>query len=360
MNLHFLNLPGFWLLVLAPLAAGLVWLARIRNRQIVRQWGTERHSNQYDRSATVRAYWWKGVMVTATVTAATLAIMRPSLPNATSEFPAGTADVVMLLDVSKSMAAQDCDGKTRLATARDVVKTSLLPSLNNNRVGLILYAGKPVPQVFLTPELENVYWLLDNEVKIASAPGEGSALGAAFSLAFRYFDVDSKADPKSGKKERDKIIVLLSDGGTDDSTKYEEIVAGCKKRSIKVLVCGLGQTTPARIPVAELPNEDKLLASSPFYKVDGQDATTSLDEQLLSQLAKACEGSYVHVNNAGDARFERLVSGVEMHTRISEQELFWYPTLACWVLMLASAIATRRGTKGTASNQVTAPLEGDV
>ena len=361
LNLHFLNLSALWLFLLVPLAIALVLLARKRSRQIANAWGTHRHRQSYDLAAGRKAYVWKGVFAALALVAGALAIMRPALSNAKAEFPAGRADLVVLLDVSRSMAAKDCNGKTRLATARELMSSGILPSLNNNRVGLILFAGKAVPQVFLTPEMEKVYWLLDNSVTIASAPGDGSALGQAFGLACRYFDVDSKVDAASGKSEREKIIVLLSDGGTDDETRYEEIVSECKKRNVKVLVCGFGQTTPARIPVTELPNEDQLMARGPFYQVDGQDAKTALDEQLLSKLAQACSGTYVHVNDAADARFERLVSGVEKQTRISEKELFWYPTLACWVLMIASAVATRGGAKSTASaNRHTASSGEDL
>lgn len=343
--MHLLN-PAAWpWLLLAPLAVALVWLARRRNRQIVSACGNSRHQAQYDRSGTARAYALKATLAALAVVAAGAALMRPSVPNAVTEFPAGKADVVVLVDASRSMGAKDCRDESRLRTARQVLRHGVLPSLNNNRVGLISYAGKAVPRVFLTPEVDTVAWLIDNGLDISSTPGEGSALGRAFDLAFRFFDVDSKADPKTGQSEREKYIILLSDGGIDDDTRVEAIVAGCNKRKVKLIVLGLGQPVLTRIPISELPLSDQRLSAGPFYQIEGQDAKTALDENILQGLAKSVnDGIYARVTHVSEVSFPRLVSGVEMQKRVSERELFWYPMLACWVLVLACFVVTARGT----------------
>ena len=77
-----------------PLGAGLVLMSWWRNRQVVNAWGARRHQASFDATPSPRAFRLKATLLCLTVVAATVALMRPSVPNATTEFPAGTTDVV--------------------------------------------------------------------------------------------------------------------------------------------------------------------------------------------------------------------------------------------------------------------------
>lgn len=330
--MHFLKPELLWLLPFSASGMFVMWLAWCRRRQLISTWGRRQRSSS---KWTAASYAAKACLLTMMIGAALVALARPSTSNSVTEFPAGTTDVVVLLDVSRSMAADDCiGGKTRLHTAKEILAKKVIPSLNNNQLGIVTFAGKAMPQVFLTYEMKTVSWLVQNELKINSAPGEGSALGQAFAMAFRLFESDSAHD-------RTKVVLLFSDGGTDDDTSSEKIAAACRQRGIQLVVFGLGRTTPSMIPVKELSPEDQMLSVTEFYKIDGEIAKTALDEGLLGGLAKLSGGSYLKVGAAENVRWSPLVSRLETRTRVSEKEHFRTPIFVFLCCLLGAGLVNR-------------------
>ncbi len=319
-----------WLVPLALLLGpALAYCAWKRHWQLVRRWGDQHLVHCHTKPMSKRSIAIKGALTAVGFALAVVALSRPYSPHARQQFPAGTVDCVVLLDLSRSMAAADCQGKTRIATATAAIKDELLPALGGNQVGIITYAGRATPRVFLTYEHKAIAWLAENAFSVSNASGDGSAMGKAFDLAFQYFDVDS------GKTHK-KMIVLLSDGGVDDDTKLEAIVKGLHERSIELVVFGVGQTTPAQIPMSELSKEDQKLASGRFYQENGQTIRTALNEQLLNQLAEATGGAYQRVTEPKDASLARRQSEFELVERVSREELFFYPALgflACFIIV---------------------------
>lgn len=314
-------------LALGPVLACAAWA---RHWQLIRRWGDLHLLPRHTKPMSGRMIARKGIILAVGFALAVMALSRPYSPHATLETPAGTVDCVVLLDISRSMAASDCQGKTRIKTATTAIKDELLTALSGNQVGIVTYAGRATPRVFLTYEHQAIGWLADNAFTVSSASGDGSAMGKAFELAFQYFDVDSK-------KKHKKIIVLFSDGGVDDDTRLEPIVAGLKERAIELIVLGVGQPIPAPIPVTELSKEDQNVASGRFYQENGQTVRTALDERLLIQLAEACGGSYQRVVEPRDASLGRQKSDLDLRERVSRKELFFYPALGFLVCLLIVA-----------------------
>ncbi len=328
-----------WLLPLAlALGPALAYLAWRRHWQLIKRWGDMQLIQRHTKPMTKRTVAFKGAVLAVGFALAVGALSRPYSPNATHEVPAGTVDCVVLLDVSRSMAASDCQGNTRIKTATAAIKDEILPALSGNQVGIITYAGRATPRVFLTYEHKSIGWLAENAFTVSSASGDGSAMGKAFDLAFQYFDVDSKKNHK-------KLIVLFSDGGVDDETKLEPIVAGLKERSVELVVLGVGQTIPAQILVSELSKEDQKVASGRFYQENGHTIRTALNEQLLNQLSEECGGSYQRVVEPRDASLARQKADLEMHEKVSRKELFFYPVLgflACVIVVAMQGTLRRK------------------
>ncbi len=350
--MHFLAPQAFWW-AFALLGAGASFIAWARQCQMLRSWYRSKGESRapagvtneirFGDSLPPRRFAIKGVVVFVAVAACVLALARPSMPDNHVQFSAGSVDIVVLLDVSRSMAAQDCKGATRIATARSIIAEAILPTLKGNRIGIISYAGKADPKVFLTYELSTAYWLAENELKISSAPGEGSALSEAFDFAFRYFDVDS--DP-----ERLKMIVVLSDGGTDDNTNLAAIAEGCRKRRINVVAVGTGTPTPALIPVSELGEDDRRKATDRFYKnfktvgnqVTEETALTGLDVPMLTDLVRQCgqQATFVQVTSPSDFQFKPLAAPLKPQEKPGEKELFFWFTLLFFLAVALSVVAT--------------------
>lgn len=342
--MNFLNEQAWLWLPLALMGAFIAWLAYRKQSLMIGAWGKATNAERYSSQVGVRAFVAKGALASLALVAGFVALARPAIESKHVEFPAGSVDVVTLFDVSRSMAARDCSGTTRLNMARSILRDEIIPSLDHNQLGVIAYAGQATPVVYLTGELDTVTWLASHELKISSAPGQGSTMGGAFDLAFKYFDHDS------GPARR-KMIVLLSDGGTDDDSNLESIVKGCRERNITLIVVGLGTPHAALIPMEELGEEDRRLAMDQFYKIEGKPALTSLDVATLNQLTKAVgeNATYLQISKPGEFRFKPLASQMSPKEKVGVKEIYFYPCLAFLILISLTPLVTARrmrlGTK---------------
>jgi hypothetical protein len=183
--MHYLQEQAWLCLPLALVGALIAWLAYAMQRQMIVAWGAPENASRFSVPVPKIRFIVKGILATLALTAGIAALARPAVQSKHVEFQSGTVDVVVLLDVSRSMAARDCQGMSRMTRARHIIRDQISPSLQHNQIGVIAYAGKAAPVVFLTEEIETVNWLAENELKISSAPGQGSAMGAAFDLAFK-------------------------------------------------------------------------------------------------------------------------------------------------------------------------------
>jgi uncharacterized protein YegL len=330
---HFLQPQVLWLAPLVLLGPAIVYAAWMRYLQMS-TWGRRPAAVRNQTTKERRKFARKAFFLLLAITCGIAALARPSLPSRHTQYQAGKVDGIAMLDFSRSMAARDCRNKTRMQTAKENLHDEVLPAMTGNRMGVITFAGEANATVYLTKHHKPIYWLLEHELKISSAPGDGSALGKAFELAFRYFDVDSKPD-------REKLILLYSDGGADDKTDIATIAEGCRKRRIKLIVIGLGGTTPALIPTAELSEEDQRMSIGQFYKVGSEFATTAIDKQLLDSLAKAAGGTFLHIDRWQDFRLAEQTAEFEPQEVVEEDELFQIPACLFLLVLMAAALSVR-------------------
>lgn len=325
------------LLVIPPLVAGAVLAAFARKQLFVARYGEQRLTQKGTKSMSRLVARTRAVLCALGVALLITALARPSLDSGRVEFPQGTTDVIVLVDVSRSMAAVDYNGKmpqgsqfthgTRLDMARHLIREDVVPSLGANRLGIVTYAGDAFPLAFLTDDASAVDWVQKRAATISSAPGEGSALAKAFALSFKMFDLDSNDSHK-------KVIILLSDGGNDDGLdELNAVVQQLQARGITLVVVGLGKTTPSPIPVKELSELDKQSQyGQEFYQNNGETATTQLDENVLRLLANRAGGKYVRVQQASDFSFGSIAQRLEMEYKPGTQQLFVYPLMLALLL----------------------------
>ena len=188
--------------------------------------------------------------------------------------PRGT-DLYVLIDVSRSMLAEDV-APTRLGRAKADV-ASLLNKLNGERVGLIAFAGKAVVKCPLTTDYNFLRTTLD-ELDPNSAPRGGTAIGDAIRKALEVFAKDA---------DRDKSILLITDGDDQQSYPMEAAAAAAQSR-VAIFAVGLGDATQGgRVP-AKTAGDSKT-----FAEYEGQQVWSKLDNSLLSNIAVKTGGVYV-------------------------------------------------------------------
>ncbi len=357
--MHFHTPTVLWLLlVLPPLVVGLLALAFKRKEQLRHIYGSEQLISRDSRPLNRRRHQLRAGVVALAFGLLVLALSRPTIDSGSVEFPQGTTDVVVLVDVSRSMAALDYKGKmpsstpfnhgTRLDMARCLIMSDVVPALGANRLGIVTFAGEAFPMAFLTQDVSAVDWVQKRAMTVNSAPGEGSGLVKAFKLAFKLYDLDS--DPSHRK-----VIILFSDGGNDDGLDdLSKVTEELRARGIDLVVVALGKLTPSPIPVAELPQSDQWkFSGQEFYQENGETATSQLDENVLRLLANRSGGRYMRIAEPSDFSFASIANRFEMKWRRGQKEMFIYPLLLSLICFAAGWFldeeVSRRQAKGGAS-----------
>ena len=190
-------------------------------------------------------------------------------------------DVIIALDVSRSMAATDVK-PSRLERARFLIG-QLLDRLEGDRVGLVLFAGKAFVQCPLTLDY-GAFRLLLSGVDGGSIPVQGTAIGEAVDLAMSSFD--------EGELQH-KAIILFTDGedhAGDPRDRAEKAAA----QGVRIFAIGMGTIDGELIPVSDE-------GGSAQYHKDrqGNYVKTRLDESTLSEMALASNGAYFRVGGTG-------------------------------------------------------------
>ncbi|MDR3196582.1 MAG: VWA domain-containing protein [Planctomycetaceae bacterium] len=185
------------------------------------------------------------------------------------------ADIFVLLDVSRSMLAEDV-APNRLKRAKSDIR-DLLQSVVGDRVGLIVFAGKPMVKVPLTTD-QGFYNEILNSADTDSAPRGGTAIGDAIRKAL---------DMMPPEPNRDQAIVLITDGDDQESMPLEA-AKDAAARNIRILAVGLGDPVEGgRIPI----RDDA--GNLTYLKYEGREVWSKVNEQTLKEIALQTEGVYI-------------------------------------------------------------------
>ncbi len=204
-----------------------------------------------------------------------VAAARPRFGVVIEPVSARGVDLVVLLDVSRSMLAEDVAPNRMDRAKSDIL--DLLPKLEGDRVGLIAFAGAPVELVPLTMDQGFFRMALDN-VDPDSAPRGGSLIGDAIRRAMEVMEE---------RHDRDQVIILITDGEDHDSFPLEA-ARQAGERGIRIISIGLGDTGEgARIPRR---NEDGTIT---YTQHDGQEVWSKMDESLLEKIAVETSGAWI-------------------------------------------------------------------
>jgi len=197
------------------------------------------------------------------------------------EVKAKGAELIIALDVSNSMLAEDIT-PNRLEKAKREIH-QLIGQLKSDRLGLIIFAGRAYTQLPLTTDYAAAKMFLKS-VRPGIVPTQGTAIGEAISLGINSFSKD---------QSKNKAIIIITDGENheDDAVKLAEKAA---EDGIVVHTIGMGDQKGVPIPVyGANGNKD-------FRKDrEGNVVVTKLNKQMLQEVAASGKGVYVHAGNSG-------------------------------------------------------------
>ena len=269
----------------------------------------------------------KLVLLLLSMLAGVEAMMQPQAPGVTetATVSQASADVMFVLDVSRSMLAEDA-APNRLARAKAEIE-QVVSRLEGHRVGLIAFAGRAVPVCPLTPDHSFFNTVLAT-VDTRSAGRGGSRVGEAIKAAVRSFPTGQGA----------KLIVLITDGD-DQDTYTQEAAKLARDAGIKIVVVGLGSEQGSQITLT-----DPQTGAKTVLMHEGKPVISKLDSEALRKIALTTEGAYIPAGTSAIDLDSIMTSHVQpivraaadAAVRVIPAERFYWPLLASLILLLAS------------------------
>ncbi len=209
-----------------------------------------------------------------------ITLARPQLSQSREHSIAQGIDILLVLDISESMRAEDFAGSNRLQTAKSVIK-AFLADRENDRIGLVIFAGESFTLCPLTLDYSVLAELL-SDVEIGQLE-DGTAIGDALATATHRLRAFAS---------KTKIVILLTDGENNAGSIAPETAASLAAADgIKVYTIGMGKEGGARIPYAD----------TTFGK-RYREVLTYLDEGTLKQIANATGGIYFRATDTQSLR----------------------------------------------------------
>lgn len=221
---------------------------------------------------------FKFVLLLLTLASVLLALANPQIGSKLEKTQRKGVDIVIALDVSNSMLAQDIQ-PSRIERARQSI-SRLIDELENDRIGLIVFAGKAYTQLPVTTDYAAAKMMLST-VGPDMIPVQGTAIGQAIEMAMVSFK-----NEKSGK-----AIVIITDGENHDEDAVEK-ASKAADAGIRIYTIGMGLAEGGPIPIY---NNGEITG----FKKDhsGTTVITRLDETMLNKIAEAGNGIYVRASN---------------------------------------------------------------
>lgn len=308
-----------WLLWLVPLAAAGLLVARRRAARRLERFAAPSVLGRLavGRGRPRRA--WSGALRLSALAALLLALAGVQYGYAWEEMRREGVDLVVAVDVSASMLAEDAgagDGLTRIERARREL-VDLLDALDGDRVGLVAFAGTAFLECPLTLDYD-AFALFVGNLDTELIPVQGTDLGAALDTAVQAFETSP---------EGSRAVLLLTDG-EDHAGDVEDAAARAKAAGVPVFVIGIGSPEGAPVPGASGFRRDR----------SGEMILTRLDERALRTLAVETGGVYVR-SVSGDLDLEAVYRGgiratLEARELESRRERRWYDRFQ-WLIAFA-------------------------
>ncbi len=244
-------------------------------------------------------------------------------------------DIILGIDTSKSMLAQDLLPKNRIQAAKDVIR-DFIKLQNGNRLGMIVFSGKSFTLCPLTLDYDILLNIL-NEVNVDTVKIDGTAIGEAIANSLYRFNYDIK--------DRNRVIILLTDGennsGKIEPQKAAEMAA---IKKVKIYTVGVGKKEGAPIPL-----------TNPYTgyvdyarDLNGNILISKVNETDLIEISNTTGGEYFRANDTKSLQdiYSKIgqleKSEIRTTTFKSYSEKMSYFLIPALILMLLDFLLNKR------------------
>ena len=278
---RFANPDFLYLFFLLPVLVAVFLYYNHRRRQNIRKYGDPALLQEL--MPTVSKYrpdvkFW---LTFAALALTIFMLARPQFGSKMETVKRSGVEAVIALDISNSMLAEDVT-PSRLEKAKKLI-SRLVDTFNNDKVGMIVFAGEAFTQLPITSDYVSAKMFLES-INPSLITTQGTDIGAAIRLAMKSFT------PNDGVG---RAIVVITDGENHEGGAIEAAKEAVEK-NMQVFILGIGSPDGSPIP------EER--GSNHFRKdKEGNVIVTRLNEQMCQEIAKAGNGMYIRVDNSNSA-----------------------------------------------------------
>ncbi len=344
MDIQFGNPNSLYLLGIVAAAIGLTAWASVARRRSANLFASSRLRERILTPGNQSRHWVSATLVSLSLTLLAIALTDIRWGKTWREVPQKGIEVMFVLDVSRSMLAEDAS-PNRLARAKQQIK-DMVDAMTGDRVGLIAFAGESRQSVPLTSHYDDFKQTLDS-VGPHSVRSGGSRLGDALEAAGSGFLTKTKDH---------KAIVVFTDGEDQESNPVAIAEKLYANMGVRIFTVGLGDMDQG----ARVPKSDN--GRGGFVEYNGQQVWSKMNGEILKQIAEKTDGAYVPAGtrrvNMADV-YQSYVANVpqesfetaRINTYIARYQWFVVPALI--FLLLEVFLSTRPAkSKLVAKNSV--------
>lgn len=325
---RFANPQYLWLLVVLPVMVALFWLAARNRRRRIARFGHPDVLQELMPEVSTGRVTLRFLLLLGAMLCLILAAARPQFGSKLREEKTQGIEMMLVVDVSNSMLAEDFEPNRLERTKYAIGK--LFDGLQQDRVGLVVFAGEPKVQLPITSDYRMAK-AFARRIDPSLVAEQGTAIGRALEQALLSFSSDTE-------QSHGRVIILITDGENheDDALAVAERAA---KQGVKIFTIGIG--TPEGAPIQ---------INGEFIKDEkGEMVVSKLNEEMLAQIADITGGAYVRATkqSIGLDEIVKTINDMEQ-TELSTirfeefNEQYQYLLIAALVLLLAEFVILDR------------------
>jgi Ca-activated chloride channel family protein len=331
---RFANPDFLYLLLLLPVMMALWVLNEVRKKRSISRIGEEELVKRLLPELSRIRPSLKFILQLLNIAAVIIILARPQFGSKLEEVKKEGVEVIIALDVSNSMLAEDIQ-PNRLTRAKQAL-TRLIDNLDNDKIGLIVFAGDAYTQIPITTDYISAKMFL-SAINPEMVPKQGTAIGSAIDLGMRSFS------PGEGKS---KAMIIITDGENHEDDPVS-MASEASKAGIVVHTIGIGSTDGVPVPVIVGGKRDYL------KDVEGNTVITKLDEDILKKIAISTGGNYVRASNSNIGldevfreikRMKKQEMESTMYTEYNDQFQI-FAAIALFLLLFDFIIMERKNRK---------------
>ena len=277
--LRYENIEMLYLLALIPILIMIFMVSLNWRKKALNKLGDYKLVLRLIPMASRFKYRLKFILLIISLTALIIGLANPQIGSKMEEVNRKGIDLMIAIDLSNSMLAEDLQPNRLLRAKQSISK--LIDRLEGDRIGLVVFAGDAYVQLPITTDYSAAKLFLST-INTEIVPTQGTAIGKAISLCIKSFDYSNN---------QSKAIILITDGENHEDNATEK-AQEAKELDILVHTIGMGSEQGGPIPIKKRNGQISYQKDN-----DGNTIVTRINEDMLKKIAQAGGGSYIRAQS---------------------------------------------------------------